>query len=215
MEQTKQINFWQGDFGREYTDRNTFDPIAWDNYYLQMYGKTKPQLNEEFIGHLPKDARILEIGCNIGLQLRGLQQQGFTNLYGIEIQWYAVEKSKNLLQHVNIVQGSAFDLPFKDDYFDLVCTHGVLIHISPTDLPRVFAEMNRVSKQYIMGMEYYASQLTNINYRGNTDYLWKADYCQLMQQQYPNLHLQKQVMLPYLSETEKGNTDYMYLLEKS
>jgi len=56
---------------------------------------------------------------------------GFTNLYGIELQWYAVEKAKEYTKGINIIQGSGFDIPFKDGYFDLVITNGVLIHIAP------------------------------------------------------------------------------------
>ena len=41
---------------------------------------------------------------------------------------YAVEKGKENTKGINIIQGSAFDLPYKDNYFDLVCTNGVLIH---------------------------------------------------------------------------------------
>ena len=80
---------------------------------------------------LPMDIRILEVGCNIGNQLRGFQRMGFTSLYGVELQQYAVEKAKMATRNINIIQGSGFDLPFKDNFFDLVCTNVVLIHISP------------------------------------------------------------------------------------
>ncbi len=51
-------------------------------------------MNAAFIGELPREARILEVGCNTGMQLVGLQAMGFTNLYGIELQAYAVEKAR-------------------------------------------------------------------------------------------------------------------------
>ena len=70
------------------------------------------------------------------MQLDGLQRSGWTNLWGIELQEYAVELSKHYTNHVNIVQASGFDIPFKDNFFDLVVTNGVLIHIAPADLLR-------------------------------------------------------------------------------
>lgn len=211
---TQQIEFWNGDFGKEYTDRNHFTPEEWDAYYMMQFGVTKRAMNDEFIGNLPKDARILEVGCNIGMQLRGLQNQGFTNLYGIELQRYAVEEAKRVTKDINIIQGSGFDIPFKDGFFDIVVTNGVLIHISPNDYSKIFAEMMRCSNKYIWGLEYYAEKTTDINYRGNEGFLWKANFPKLFMEQFPNLTMVKQQLYPYVNTAETGNTDIMYLLEK-
>lgn len=211
---TQQIEFWNGDFGKEYTDRNHFSPDEWDAYYLKQYGITKRAMNDEFIGSLPKDIRILEVGCNIGMQLRGLQNQGFTNLYGIELQQYAVEEAKKVTKEINIIQGSGFDIPFKDGFFDIVVTNGVLIHISPNDHSKIFSEMVRCSNKYIWGLEYFAEKTTDINYRGNEGFLWKANFPQLFMEQFPKLKIVKQQLYPYTNRLEEGNTDIMYLLEK-
>lgn len=154
------------------------------------------------------------MGCNIGLQLNGLQQQSFTNLYGTELQPYAVEKAKHITKGINIFQGSGFDLPFKDGFFDLVLTNGVLIHISPKYLPQIMREIYRCSKQYIAGFEYFAEELTEINYRDNKVFLWKADYSNLYQQEFPDLKEINRDFYPYITEAEKGNTDYFYLFKK-
>lgn len=53
---------------------------------------------------------------NIGNQLLCLQNAGFNNLYSIELQPYAVELSKSRAEGINIIQGSAFYIPFKDDF---------------------------------------------------------------------------------------------------
>lgn len=211
---TKQTDFWSGEFGKDYTERNFFTEQEWDNYYLSNYGVTKTQMNTEFIGDLPKDVRILEVGCNIGMQLRGLQQMGFTNLYGIELQQDAVNRSKEILRDVNILQGSGFDLPFKDAYFDVVVTNGVLIHISPDDHAKIMGEMYRCSRKYIWGFEYFADQTTDINYRGNSGFLWKADFPGIFRTLFPDLKSVKVKNYPYLSEENRGNEDIMYLLSK-
>ena len=91
---TKQAEFWSGDFGKEYTDRNTFSSEEWDAFYSKTWGKTKIEMNEKFIGHLPKDIKFLEVGCNKGLQLNGLQRMGFTSIYGVELQPFAAEEAK-------------------------------------------------------------------------------------------------------------------------
>ena len=172
-------------------------------------------MNAEFLGELPREARILEVGCNTGMQLVGLQAAGFENLYGIELQAYAVEKARDFVRGANILQGSGFDLPFKDNYFDLVCTNGVLIHIAPADLPRIMGEMVRCSGRYIMGYEYFAPDTTAINYRGNTGFLWKTDFARVFLENFPELRLVKQRLYPYTAQTELGNHDVMFLLEKT
>ena len=214
MKTTEQETFWSGEFGQEYTDRNTRDRDEWDNFYRQNWGLTKSEMNARFsVGWLP-ETRILEVGCNTGMQLRGLQDAGFTDLYGIELQPYAVEKAKQNTRHINIVQGSGFDLPFRDAFFDVVCTNGVLIHIAPDDLPKIMDEMVRCSRRYIWGFEYYSPELAEIPYRGNQGFLWKADYAGLFQQRHPSLRLVKQELYPYVNASESGNVDCMYLLEK-
>ena len=209
---TVQEKFWESEFGKDYTERNNYtDPAVLDTFYTEQWGVTRTAMNQEFLNGLSLGP-ILEVGCNVGNQLNMLQSQGHTSLYGIELQPYAVERAKALTHDLNIIQGSAFDLPFKDNYFDVVFTAGVLIHINPVDLPKAMAEMYRVSKKYIWGFEYFSSEVTAINYRDNTDKLWKADYAKLFQAQFPDLKLVKQKEYPYTTGT---NVDVMYLLEKS
>lgn len=213
MIKTKQIEFWKGDFGKEYTDRCSHNNEEWDATYKSTWGKTKIEMNESFLKNVSKEAKILEVGCNTGMQLNGFQRMGFENIYGIELQAYAVEEAKKYTRNINIICGSGFDMPFKDKYFDIVCTNGVLIHILPADLPKIMAEMYRCSSKYIWGFEYYAEKVTEINYRGNTNYLWKADYAALFMEQFPDLKLVKKEMYPYV--TNPQNVDCMYLLEKT
>ena len=210
----QQEDFWSGDFGKLYTDRNTRQNDELNDIYTTWYGVTRVKMNEAFLSSLPKNTRILEVGCNTGMQLACLRSMGFTSLYGVELQDYAVQKAKEYTVGINIIQGSAFELPFKDQFFDLVFTSGVLIHISPDNLSKVFAEMYRCSKKYIWGFEYYADKTTSINYRGNEGFLWKANYGKLIRDQFSDLTLVKEEFYPYITENEKGNTDFMYLLEK-
>jgi pseudaminic acid biosynthesis-associated methylase len=212
---TEQIKFWQGEFGKNYTDRNNFDEEEWDKKCIEIWGVTKLQMNEACLGNLSKHAKILEVGCNVGMQLRGLQKMGFTNLYGIEIQAYAVEKAKSVSKDINIIQGSGFDIPFKDGWFDLVFTNGVLIHISPTDYANFMSEMVRTSSKYIMGFEYYDEQPKELPYRGNNGYLWKTDFGREFVKRFPELRLVYKKLYPYKVASEVGNVDCMYLIEKT
>jgi len=212
--ETKQQDFWKSTFGKEYTDRNSFSRIEYDKSYNATWGTTKIAMNDKSIGHLDRATRILEVGCNTGMQLRVLQDMGFKDIYGVELQSYAVEESKKHLENINVIQGSGFDLPFRDSFFDLVCTNGVLIHISPDDIPTIMSEMYRCSRKYIWGFEYFSNEIQSINYRGNSDYLWKANFAQLFLNQFSDLRLVSQQDYPYINKENLGNTDRMYLLEK-
>ena len=162
---TPQMKLWMGDFGKNYTGRNTYTPSALDAFYKKLWGSSLTEMNRDLYSGLKLD-RILEVGCNIGMKLNHLQRQGYENLYGIELQWDAVERAKRRSKLINIIQGSGFDIPFKDDYFDLVYTNGVLIHIHPDDLPAVMREMVRCSKRYISGLEYFSEKQEEITYHG-------------------------------------------------
>jgi len=80
---TAQIERWQNDFGREYTDRNSLSPESLDSLYRKNYGVTRREINQRFLADIPKNSRILEVGCNEGNQLCMLQEMGFHHLYGI------------------------------------------------------------------------------------------------------------------------------------
>ena len=211
LKMNKQIEKWLGGFGEEYTDRNALSLEELDNLYKSKYGVTRTELNYRFLRGMDRSARVLEVGSNVGNQLLCLQSLGFYNLYGIELQSYAVELSKARTKRINIIEGSALDIPYKDDYFDLVFTSGVLIHISPSDIEGTLREIYRCTREHIWGFEYYADTYTEIPYRGERNLLWKADFARLYLDQFADLELVKEERLQYL---DNDNTDTMFLLRK-
>ncbi len=208
---TKQMNVWSSAFGKEYTDRNALSFEEMEAMYKGFYGVIRTELNQRFLGGIDRSARILEVGSNIGNQLLCLQKMGFCNLYGIELQSYAVELSKSRTCNINIIEGSAFDIPYKDGYFDLVFTSGVLIHVQPSDIDEAMREIHRCSREYIWGLEYYATEYTEKNYRGNEDLLWKANFLKLYLELFSDLVIVKEERLQYL---DNDNVDSMFLLRK-
>ena len=208
---TKQMLQWAGDFGKEYTDRNACSLEELDSIYQKNYGITRTEMTARFIGNFDRNLRILEVGSNDGNKLLCLQNMGFKNLYGIELQSYAVELSKRKTRGINIIQGSAFDIPFKDDFFDLVFTSGVLIHIAPEDINGVLDEIYRCTSKYIWGFEYYSDTHTSISYRGQADLLWKANFSRLFLDRFSNLKMVREEHFKYL---DSDNIDAMFLLEK-
>jgi len=208
--QTHQIDVWSDQFGREYTDRNAFTVEELNKDCFECFGLSRVEMNAAFLDGLPLSTRILEIGCNVGNQLRCLQHMGFENLYGVEVQWYAVEKAKELTPRSNILQGTAFDIPFRDGFFDLVFTSGLLIHISPTDILNALREIRRCTRKYIWGFEYFADSYAEVNYRGYGSLLWKTDFAKLFLDSFSDLRLIKRQKF-----SSGNNVDEMFLLERS
>ncbi len=109
---------------------------------------------------------------------------------------------------------SAFELPFKDNYFDLVMTNGVLIHLAPADIGVAMQEIVRVSKNYVMGFEYFSDQpYEQLAYRGNSEKMWKTDFAKQYLQQTSGLNLVEQYHYPYNEDAKL--VDHLFLLQKS
>ena len=209
--QTEQIRAWTSEFGREYTDRNKYSPPELDEFYRRNYGISRTEINESCLKDVPKSARILEVGCNMGTQLLVLEQMGFSELHGIEIQSYALEQARIRLPKALFSRASAFAIPYPDQYFDLVFTSGVLIHIAPADLPKVLAEIHRCARTWIWGFEYYAPETTEVTYRSHRSLLWKTDFARAFQRQFDDLELVREERFRYL---DNENVDTAFLLHR-
>jgi pseudaminic acid biosynthesis-associated methylase len=202
---TEQLNTWNREIGKDYTDRNKIDLKALNKLYLKNYGITREAMNKDFLKGLNKESAILEVGAGSGLQMKLLHQMGYRDIVGIEPLEYARASSD-----IDILEGDIFNLPFDDDSFDLVFTSAVLIHIAPKDIVRAVNEIIRVSRCYIWGFEYYSPEYKEIVWHGKKNVLWKSDYAQIYTDT-TRVELIKQTLYYYKNEP---NTDAMFLLEK-
>lgn len=208
----QQLEAWNGEFGAEYTARNRASAEELNRRYLARYGCSRQAMNDRFLAEIPLTARILEIGTNVAEQLELLYLAGYRNLVGLDIQAKALEAA-SLRVPAEFVCGAATALPFPDASFDLVFTSGVLIHVAPEDLPQVMDEIYRCTRAYIWGFEYYASQHTEINYRGRQRLLWKGDFASMLLEKFKDLSLIKQNFYYYTDNP--NNTDLMYMIKKA
>ncbi|MBU2541483.1 MAG: methyltransferase domain-containing protein [Candidatus Omnitrophica bacterium] len=211
VKRSKQLKEWTGKFGKAYTDRNYNSLADLDKLYKSLFGITRTSLNRLFLNKIDRNARILEVGCNIANQLLCLQKMGFKNLYGIEPQDYALRLSRKRTKNINILKGNIFDLPFKDKYFDIVFTSGVLIHINPKDIKKAISEIHRCSRKYIWGFEYFAEDYNEINYRGKKSLLWKTNFPKIYTDTFEDLRVKK---IKFLKYRKDDNVDVMFLLKK-
>ena len=104
------------------------------------------------------NAKILEIGCNVGRNLNGLFEVGFIALTGIEISEYAAKMLKEIYPKM-ASHATIFNQPVEriirklgDDIFDVVFTMAVLEHI-PYDSEFIFKEIVRITSKYLITIE--------------------------------------------------------------
>lgn len=212
MKPTRQEEIWSSKFGLEYNLRNVYDNKGLDDVYISDIGISRTEMNRRFLGEMDREIKILEVGCNIGLQMVNLQEMGFKNLYGIELQWHAIEFAKGRTKELNIVHGTAYDIPFKTGFFDLVFTNRVLIHLNPDYLTEALKEIVRCSSCFVYGSEYYADKLTEIKrYEGYENVLWKRDFAKCYMELFLELKLVKEEKYKY---TFNDDLDSTFLLKK-
>jgi SAM-dependent methyltransferase len=80
----------------------------------------------------PSTPRVLDLGCGIGRHVKFLHSYGL-DVWGIDLSSVAIDNARNLfaqdgLQLLNekLVQGSITSMPFEDNFFDFIVSHGVL-----------------------------------------------------------------------------------------
>lgn len=177
-EATRLESLWAGDFGDAYVERNQ----AVANYRQEFW--------RDLLQAYPTMQTVLEVGCNLGANLQWIAHyRPAPNLYGIDINHRALGELHRNLPKVNAIWSPARELPFRDRWFDLVFTMGVLIHQPESTLPLVMAEIVRCSKRYVLCGEYFSSETTEVNYRGNEGALFKRDYGRMYQDLFPELTL--------------------------
>ena len=78
MKNTEQETFWNGHFGKEYTDRNKWNSDEeWDKFYNDTWGMTKLEINNKVLKNLSREIRVLEVGCNYGAAAKRVSKNGF------------------------------------------------------------------------------------------------------------------------------------------
>jgi SAM-dependent methyltransferase len=128
---------------------------------------------------------VLEVGCNRG-----------DNLAAFNGEWppTGVEPNKTaralaLEAGYRVYEDKAEHLRFLRNSYDLVFTVGVLIHLDDSKLDKALKEIHRVSRRYILAVEYKADTPTPVDYRGVRAGIWKRNYGFEYLARFPDLEL--------------------------
>ena len=108
--------------------------------------------------------------------------------HAIEINKKALPYLKQLLPEENIIIDSIIDFkPLKK--WDLVLIKGVLIHINPEMLPKVYLSLVNSCSKYLLINEYYNPYPVSIDYRGHSERLYKRDFAGEILNSFPEMKL--------------------------
>lgn len=191
---------WEGGFGDEYVDRNRSAGESRASFWRDVMARYKP-------------TNVLEVGCNVGANLRWIASHiPARNVFGVDINLKALAEIRKDLPEVNTVWSQARELPFRDGWFDMVFTVGVLIHQPPEALPVVMAEIVRCSRRYVLCGEYFAEKPIEVPYRKQKGALFKRDFGGLYRSLFPGLHLRQQ---GFLSQEEGWDDITYWILERT
>lgn len=183
MKQNSQLKFWTSTNGDNYIKRN-LDSLEKIDVGVKGYKKIFSKIDV---------SSVLEVGSNIGLNLLIISK-----IFKGKIDLYAVEPNKKALAYLATrkdikLSGSwrtdASNIPLDDNSVDLVFTSGVLIHIASQNLLRATEEIVRVSKHYVLCIEYFSHKPVEIPYRGRKGVLFKRDFGSFYLDNFPNLKI--------------------------
>ncbi|WP_299395039.1 pseudaminic acid biosynthesis-associated methylase [Pelagibius sp.] len=181
----KQVDLWSSEFGFEYAQRGG-NQISADSLRATM--RNWARVLQTTASRAPQS--VLEVGCNIGQNLVALSHF-VEQVKGVEPNEQVCEmaRSQPQLKHADIRCGHGGDLPLDDNSVDLVFTAGVLIHVAPDHLGKVVDEIVRVSRRYVVCIEYFSPDPVEIPYRGMEGFLFKRDFGSYYLERHPQLRV--------------------------
>ncbi len=126
----------------------------WENFYKKsskyIYWPSENVFTfvEKYLGDI-KNKSILDIGCGAGRHLLMFDFKG-CKTYGIDSSKEAVFTSKKFLKKFGVKStiklAKSKNIPFKDNYFDIIILWGIFHYLTSEDQLKTIKEIFRVSK---------------------------------------------------------------------
>jgi pseudaminic acid biosynthesis-associated methylase len=175
---TSQEELWAGEFGNDYIARNRDGSLLDSNRALF----------EKILSHTRGVTSAVEFGANIGNNLRALRD------LRPAIELHAIEINATAAAEIRTWGGASVEVASLLDYapprqWDLSFTKGVLIHLPPEALPRIYDKLVAASSRYVMVCEYYNPSPVEVTYRGQEHALFKRDFAGEILDAHPELRL--------------------------
>lgn len=143
----------------------TYDTGCYGAAHMEFYRRFRDETLARIIaGRFGSERRlkILDVGCGTGLVLEALSKLPARHeLHGIDFSETmlkeAADKAARLDNPPTLVYGSAYEIPYPDASFDMVCSSRFIHQFTHEDKKRVLAEMFRVTREGgVVAVEFYA-----------------------------------------------------------
>lgn len=169
VEKNETLEFWAGQFGDEYLERNRVNWLKRVPFWQSILDKTNAQ-------------SILEMGCNAAWNMQALRKvNSELAMTGIDINENALKEARASGFDVEVLPVHEVAEKFGHGVCDLAFSCGVLIHIPPENITPSMTAICNVSSQYVLAVEYESEEEQMVKYRGNVDRLWRRPFGQMYQ----------------------------------
>lgn len=121
----------------ESTERKeTYERMARDcehgNYFNGYHHVRRLEVVQSFLSRLGNDLLVLDAGCGDGLQMsRYVQSQ---RVVGMDLSFTRLKRAKERLGRAVVFTGDMFNLPFKENTFDVVILSQVIEHFEKPEI---------------------------------------------------------------------------------
>ncbi|OIO40654.1 hypothetical protein AUJ10_02300 [Candidatus Pacearchaeota archaeon CG1_02_31_27] len=120
----------------EYRDKGEYHKNLDKNWpYYPVYLE-KMAFVKKILRDLDRKSKILDAGCGEGILVEELKKEGF-DIIGLDYNYSSKYVKK----------GSIFDMPFKDETFDVILCLDVIEHLNFEEQEKTLKEINRVAKK--------------------------------------------------------------------
>jgi ubiquinone/menaquinone biosynthesis C-methylase UbiE len=123
---------------------HTYNKIA-HHYAEYVAGKCPKEDLEKFIKHLPRNARVLDVGCAAGRDSALFAKRGF-EVVGIDLSENLLKIARVKYPEIEFIKMDMRRLEFKDGTFYGIWANASMLHLPRNDVSQALSEFHRVLK---------------------------------------------------------------------